>query len=318
MRKVSLRVLKTLVAAGLLVAAAPAIARGTGSNESKDCRKELKRLKNLTGFCGKKGYAHYHYELMKPVTENLEKSNTEAAEKLFRKAIKEAKRDHIGKHVLPDMFAVYAQAIAKLIQEKASETNKYTLRDQLQKTLAEGRKYALKNQTTSSTRLTFLVEAIEIFEKAGMKTEAGDSSIALDDALQKLEGKENLSSEERKNIASTLIKHANTFCNAPVYPYAHHIGDREIFVGTSIEEVDEEQFKKAEGYQIRALAQYDKLDDSDRSRIEAHRDIIRWYRLHGKTAQEKCQTEILGQLLHTTAPEKLFPQRRTCLGCGMG
>jgi len=77
-------------------------------------------------------------------------------------------------------------------------------------------------------------------------------------------------------------------------------------------------FKISEGYELRAIKLFDRLPETNYSRIEAHRRLAKWYRFFNQTKEENFQIQVLSKLLHTTDPTILFPKFDPCYGCGRG
>jgi len=81
---------------------------------------------------------------------------------------------------------------------------------------------------------------------------------------------------------------------------------------------DARDFAVAEGLRLQALALYDRLPANNSVRLDAHRNIVFWYRHYGHDTAAKAQTDILAKLIGSNEPEKLFPAPPPCPACGMG
>jgi hypothetical protein len=114
---------------------------------------------------------------------------------------------------------------------------------------------------------------------------------------------------------------AGLYCPTPSFRAARMMQPMQLISDDAPDKpntVRQKNFKAAEGYQLRALAQYNRLRDGDPTRTEAQRSIVFWYRMFGQTKQQEFQTQQLSKLLRTTDQDKLFPQPPPCPACGMG
>jgi hypothetical protein len=79
-------------------------------------------------------------------------------------------------------------------------------------------------------------------------------------------------------------------------------------------------YAEAQRLKLKALSLFDQSTNS-LERIEAHRDMVRFYRMCGKQREVDLQTQELARLMGTTDTNVLFPTHKVlgyCPGCGRG
>ncbi len=180
---------------------------------------------------------------------------------------------------------------------------------------------ASKLPPTSEEKIDVLFNAASVYESTNCPQKRQQVISVLDRTFRTMEQGNSASPNRIKLVANSLIQLSDMYCpmtswrqtmvQSPVkllpdsMPRSHE--------GTRISD-----FKIAEAYRLRAMAQYDKLPACEFERINAQRSLVAWYRLYGQTQKYNAQLKKLGTLLGTNDQKKLFPEPAYCPGCGRG
>lgn len=315
MKSKSARVLTSLMAFGLCTGALPAMAdkQAVQQAEKQVSDYAARNGKNNRGYPAQLAYLAGVY---------IANSMYSEADDAFNKAVELQKSIDSSSAELPGMYTTYAMS---LLQASTTKTlpakTQQELKERGQKVLLSGLPIANTFPAVSSQRLFYLLGMVEGYRMAGMKKEELAQIAAFDQDLKTLESNANLKPQEIMQVAQILLRMAGLFCPTPAFRAARMMQPMQVVSDDAPEKpgtVKQKNFKAAEGYQLRALAQYNRLRDSDPTRTEAQRSIVFWYRLFGQTKQQEFQTEQLSKLMRTTDKDKLFPQPPPCPACGMG
>lgn len=316
MKTKSARVLTSIFALGLSVGALPALA------DSKYVEQAEKSLQDYVSQHGKANSA-YPSMAMNLVSVYLSNGMTKKADDTFNEAIQSAKAQSKSPAELPGMYMSYAMGIAQNCMNKNLPQYK-TQKTELElahKILLKGLSIANQSPAASTIRLNYLSDMIDCYKMGSMKAEEAVQLQVVDQQLKLLEANEKLKPAEIAQVAFTLIKLSRHYCPSPMFRAARMMPPMQVVSDSTAEKpntVKSKDFKAAESYQLRAMAQYNRLAENDPSRIEAQRSLASWYHLYGQTKQEEFQTQQLSKLMHTTDRNKLFPQPAPCPACGMG
>lgn len=241
------------------------------------------------------------------------------ADATFAKAIDSCKSRSDGYLQVPHLMLNWAMALASPHrgERKASDADL----KKAEKILQNGLALANALPTSAKERSGFLLDTVNFYRVIESKSHEQERLKAADGYLQALEKKAKLGNAEIIQVACDLIRMSNLYCQAPPPHIMKRIIPVEVVSDNAPDKpntVKAKNFKTAAAYQLRAIAQYDRLPDTVPSRIEAHRSLIIWYRYFGQAKQADFQTQQLNKLMKTTDKAKLFPEPPQCLGCGMG
>jgi hypothetical protein len=260
------------------------------------------------------------------------------ADVTFNKAIHCAKTRTGGESEIPGLMLSWAMTLAshhstidissratKEEKDKAlAAEHKIYITEDLKKAdniLLDGIALANALPATSKERINFMLGTISYYKMLGRKEQKNERVKILDEHLLALEKNPKLENADITQVAYSLTQLAGLFCTAPparalrMLPPVKVVSDDSPDSSNTVKLKD---FKIAEAYQLRAIAQYDRLPETVPWRIEAHRTLVLWYRHFGQTKQEEFQTQQLSKLMRTTDKNKLFPQPPPCPACGMG
>ncbi len=316
MKNKSARLLGSIVALGIAAGTLPAMA---------DSRYVEQVEKSLQDFVAQHGKDNGSYPglAMNLVSVYLSNGMAQKADETFKQAVESAKAHSTSPAELPGMYMSYAMGIAQNCTNRSLPQNKNQKAelDLAHKTLLKGLSIVNQSPEKLSMRLNYLSDMIECYKMGGMKAEASVQLQVVDQQLKLLESDDKLKPEKITQVASTLIKLSRQYCPSPMFRAARMMQPMQVVSDDSPikpNTVKSKDFKAAEAYQLRAMAQFNKLPENDPSRIEAQRAFASWYHLYGQTKQEEFQTQQLSKLMHTTDRNKLFPQPPPCPACGMG
>jgi hypothetical protein len=147
----------------------------------------------------------------------------------------------------------------------------------------------------------------EISKKQGASIQASQLA-KLEKELKALEADEKL---DRNGILSTAMifqrlaqKHAPSlnFRGSRMVPQVQVVADDAPAKDGNIKQ---KNYNAAEGYRLRAMALYNRLPETDPTRINEQRNLASWFYHYGQKQQEELQTQQLSKLLHTTDRDKL-------------
>ncbi len=310
------KVATSLVALGFAFGSLPSNA----SNEAvARAEKELKELVTAQGETSP-GYPGQLANLADAYARN---GMLEKADETFKKSVEAQKRiEKTASGAIPRIFANYAMTLINTSFETATPLQKrLAMRARAQNVIQEGQTYANRCPAASASRLNFGLTVIQAYRMAGMKNEERAQTAAFDKELKLLESDVNLGRSDNLTVAMMLYRMSQIY--APALPFrrarmmkpAQVVPDNWPKVPETIRQTD---FKTAEDYQLRAMALYNRLPESDPTRINAQRNIVEWYHYYGQTKGAELQTQMLSKLLHTTDRDKLFPPAPPCPACGMG
>lgn len=243
----------------------------------------------------------------------------EKADTTFAKAIDSCKTRTDGYLQVPHLMLNWAMALASPLkgEQKASDADLL----KAEKILQDGLALANALPTSAKERSSFLLGSVNFYRVIDNKAKEQARLKAADEYLLALEKNPKLGNSEITQVAYDLVQMSNLYCQAPqphimkMLPPVNVVSDDSPNKPNTVKLKD---FKTAEAYQLRAIAQYDRLPETVPWRVEAHRSLIIWYRHFGQAKQEELQTQELCKLMHTTDRSLLFPQHRPCPGCGMG
>lgn len=190
-----------------------------------------------------------------------------------------------------------------------------------EKIVLEGLEMVSKLPVNSESRLNYMIGTIKFYKSLGRTQQVEARLKAVDTILQSLEHDPKLQNADIPRIAEKFMEISRTFCESPA-----NLGFTAMFPKTLATDAEppnpllarQSDFKISEGYELRAIKLFDRLPESDYSRIEAHRRLAKWYRFFNQTKEENFQIQVLSKLLHTTDPTILFPKFDPCYGCGRG
>lgn len=201
------------------------------------------------------------------------------AEKTISRALESAKTFRNPDYIVQGIMSNYAFEMAFHDKTKA------------RKAIAVGLESANRLPFGSNERLGYLLNMIAFYKQIGAQEEANKQIADLDEQLRALERANGLDANIIESVAYTLAQMSGLFC----LPNKQGIGD----------------FKKAEAYQLRSIAQFDKLQN-DR-RLMAHVRLQEWYQSFGMKKQSDEQANIVKSLNNG----KPFV-KQACHGCGLG
>jgi hypothetical protein len=315
MRTKSARMLASLIALGLSVGALPAMA------DKQAVQQAEKQVSDFAAHNGKNSRG-YPSQLAYLAGIYIANSMYKEADDAFNKAIDLQKANDSSNSELPNMYTTYAISLLQASADKdVPQKTQPELKDKGQKVLLTGLAVANKFPPASSQKLFYLIGMIDAFRIAGMKKEEQAQIAVVDQELKALESNGKLKPQEIMQVAQVLLRMSGLYCNASVFraarmaPPKQVVGDNEPDKPNTVKQ---KNFKSAEAYQLRAMAQYNKLREGDPTRTEMQRNLVYWYRQFGQTKQEEFQTQQLSKLLRTSDRDKLFPQPPPCPACGMG
>lgn len=180
---------------------------------------------------------------------------------------------------------------------------------------------ASKSPLTSEEKINVLFSAASVFESTNSPQKRQHVISELDRTFRTMEQGSSVSSNRIKLVANSLIQLSDMYC--PMTSWRHTMMQAPVTllpdtVPRSHEGTRISDFKIAEAYRLRAMAQYDKLPACEFERINAQRSLVAWYRLYSQTQKYNAQLKKLGTLLGTNDQKKLFPEPDYCPACGMG
>lgn len=284
-----------LLNAGLLLSGIPAVAnKPTPKSESfKSILNTSKELnadqklqiqlaeKDLHDFERQHGATNIDYSVQLANLANVYLRNNQMiqAEKTLERSLAAARKLRNPDLVIPDIMSNWAFGMA--------------LKDKVKAIEAMDRGVASANNLPfgSGNRLGFLFNRIQLYKQIGENIEADKKIADVDDQLRALEQAKGLDDSIIASVAYMLRQMSGLYC----LPSNRNTGD----------------FKKAEAYQIRAIAQYDKL--SKDKRLLAHAQLQEWYQSFGMKQKSEEQGNII-KSLNDGKPYK----KHVCHGCGMG
>ncbi len=162
---------------------------------------------------------------------------------------------------------------------------------------------------TSEEKILLMFSAISVYgvAKNGKRKEEVVSS--LDKTFGTMEADKSVSPVRADFLANCLNELANVYC--PMQDWEQSW--TQAPVGLVPDDAPEERlgirisdFKKAEGYRLRAMAQINKKPSDDRGRIEAQRSLVVWFRLYQQPEQYNVQLQKLSDLVGSKNFGKLF------------
>jgi len=284
-----------LLNAGLLLSGIPAVANKPTSksesfkatlNASKELNADQKLQiqlaeKDLHDFERQHGATNIDYSVQLANLANIYLRNNQMiqAEKALERSLAAAKRLRNPDLVIPDIMSNWAFSMALKDKVKAKEA------------MDRGMASANNLPFGSGNRLGFLFNRIQLYKQIGENSEADKQIADVDDQMRALEKAKGLDDNIIASVAYMLRQMSGLYCLP---------SNRKT-----------EDFKKAEAYQIRAIAQYDKLP-KDR-RLLAHAQLQEWYQNFGMKQKSEEQENIIKSL----NDGKPFI-KRVCHGCGMG
>lgn len=316
MKSKSMRVLTSLVALSVSVGNLPAFADKAAVEQAE------KQFNDFVKQAGKSN-PQYPSSLANLAETYIRNGMQKEADATFKKAIEAQKTsDTPTKSKLPAMYAAYATTLLSLSTETTfPEKTRQNFREQAQKLLQEGQPYADKCAADSIEKLNYGLHTIQAYKMAGMKSEEVSRTAAYDKELKLLEDNEKLGRDGILSVAMMLLRMGQMYAPSPVFRTARMMQEIKIVADNSPTKpgtVKQKDYKAAETYHLRAMAQYNRLPDGDPTRIDAQRNLAFWYQLYGQKQQADYQTKQLSKLLHTTERDKLFPPAPPCPACGMG
>jgi len=279
----------------------------------------------------------YSGQLMYLAGTYLNNGMRKEADAAFNKAIESCKARPDGTKQIPRLMLNWSLCLAspnstvKLpanASKEAVEHAKTAQRKQFdddfpkaEKIMLAGLALANAMPAASSERIDYMLGTVNFYKIMEKKPQEQARTKALDEHLQALENDKKLKSEEITQVAYSLVQMANLYCAGAPTHLLKRMNPEEVVSDDAPDKpntVKAKDFKIAEAYQLRAIAQYDRLPETVPWRLDAHRSLIIWYRHFGKAKEEEFQTEQLCKLMHTTDRNLLFPQSPPCPGCGMG
>lgn len=201
------------------------------------------------------------------------------AERTISRALDSAKTFRAPELIIPGLMSNYAFEMAPYDKVKARQA------------ATIGLEFANKLPFGSSERLGYLFNLISLFKRLDAPNEANKQIADLDEQLHALEKANGLDERMIESTADTLSQMSTLYC----LPNKTGSGD----------------FKRAESYQLRAIAQYDKLPKD--KRLMAHVHLQQWYQGFGMDQKSIEQGNVI-KSLNNGKPYV----RRVCHGCGMG
>lgn len=201
------------------------------------------------------------------------------AEKTIYRSVEAAKTFRAPELIVPWIMRNYAFEMAKHDKAKA------------RKAIATGLESANKLPFGSSERLQYLQGMIEFYKQIGSIEEANKQIADIDEQLRALEKANGLDEVIIASTAYALRQMSVYFCS----PHKQNAGD----------------FRKAESYQLRAIAEFDKLPKE--KRIVPHFELQSWYQSFGMTKKSMEQADIVKSLNNGKPYVK-----QACHGCGLG
>jgi len=221
------------------------------------------------------------------------------AEETFAKAIESAKTFRNPDLMVPEITQVWASELAVYDLQKAK------------KYLLEGMQAADRMAFGSKVRLDYMYGMIQFYRQYKCTAEEQKQIVLLDEQLKALEKAKGLSEGDIGTLAGILTQMSDLYCMPP--PILLN-GDES---NQTSRPVTKTNYEKAEEYQLRAIAQFDKL--SKERRIAAHISLRRWFEFFGKTAQAESEERKLDAIGNGVDWRELARKKpRPCLGCGMG
>lgn len=304
MKVKSVPVLASLLAVGISAGALPARADQEAVTRTK---------KLVEDFANRQGSIHPSYpaQLHRLALTYLQNGNRKEADETFEKAIQLAQKLPDADKEVTKFTLAYAVNLASRKEDVKA----------VEKLIARGKETAKKLPPSSKERIDFLFATAEVYKMLALKSEEDASIKALDEHLKTLENNDKLTNEEITTLAYSLTRLAGLYVPAPrlfalrMMPPAEVIDDNAPAKKGAVRMKD---FKVAEGYQMRAIAQYNRLPANVPWRIEAQRSLVLWFRHFGQKKQEEIQTQNLSKLMKTSDPNQLFPAPAPCPACGMG
>lgn len=201
------------------------------------------------------------------------------AEKTISKVIESAKTFRTPELIIPSIMSGYALCLAPFDKLKA------------QKAIALGSEYANKLPIDSDDRMQFFFSLINFYKQTGSPEDANKQIADLDQQLRALENARGLDERGIETTAYMLQRMAGLFTDS---------NKRKTY-----------DLKKAEAFQLRSIAQFDKLPKA--KRIIGHHLLQQWYQGFSMTRKSREQFDIVKSL----NDGKIFV-KQACHGCGMG
>lgn len=316
MKSKSMRVFTSLVALSVSVGNLPAFADKAAVEQAE------KRFNDFVKQVGKSN-PQYPVFLANLADTYIRNGMQSEADDTFKKAVESQKtKDTPTNSKLPAMYAAYATTLLSLSTETSfPEKTRKNFREHAEKLLQEGQPYADKCAADSIEKLNYGLRAIQGYRMAGMKPEEVSRTAAYDKELKVLEDNDKLGRDGILTVAMMLLRMGQMYAPSPAFRAARMMGEMKIIPDNSPTKpgtVKQKDYKAAETYHLRAMAQYNRLPDGDPTRIDAQRNLAFWFQLYGQKQQADYQTKQLSKLLHTTERDKLFPPAPPCPACGMG
>ena len=178
--------------------------------------------------------------------------------------------------------------------------------------LLVGKAAANRNRPGSAVRLEYLHEMIWFYSRYGPASEKARHISYLDEQLRILEKAPKLGEKDRESVANALLLMAEEQCHKPGDGYALRVKDY-----PEAEQSIISKRCKAELYQKRAIAQFDKLPPY--LRINAHIQLKNWYQSWGMTKEMNEQIRTLDLISGSVNWRELEFPKVGCNGfCGLG
>lgn len=229
----------------------------------------------------------------------------EKADKTFDQAISAQRTFRNPDVVIPEMMQIWASELALHDLPKAK------------KVLLDGMAVANRLSFGARERLEYMYGMIRFYDQFGTPDEEQKQIALLDEQLAAIEKAKGLPEAEIGTVAGILTQMSNLFC-APPPTFFNGVTGQVIIQNPKRDSVQKLDFKKAESYQLRAIAQYDKL--SKERRVAAHISLRHWYQYFGEKEKADNETRVLDQISNGIDWRELAKPkpRLECHGCGMG
>lgn len=202
------------------------------------------------------------------------------AEKTISNVIESAKTFRTPELIIPSILSGYALCLAPFDKSRA------------RKAISIGTEYANKRPIGSEDRMQYFFSLINYYKQIGSPGEANKQIADLDEQLRALEKANGLEEQVIESTAYMLQRMSGLFTDP---------NNRNTY-----------NFKRAESYQLRAIAQFDKLPKA--KRIIGHHLLQQWYQSFSMTRKSKEQFDIVKSL----NDGKIYVKHVCHGGCGMG
>ena len=296
-RKSSLAVLY-LVNLGLLASLQPSIADDL---QVQNCEQSLREFVKQHGTTD----PDYPRQLSVLAGIYLKYGMNEKAEKTFDQALAAQKTFRNPDYVIPEMTLIWASEMALHDLPKAKTV------------LLDGMTAANRLAFGSRERLDYMYGMIRFYDEFGTKAEEQRQIALLDEQLSALEKAKALQERDIGTVAGILTQMSNLFCAPPPAFFNGAVG-QQIIANKRRGSAQDLDFKRAEKFQLRAIAQFDKLPK--KRRVAAHIALRYWYQYFGEKDKAENEARVLDQIsngIDWRELAKLKP-RQQCHGCGMG